>query len=48
MNSIQRDIESRSKDKIQGKKEADRMGHMAVMFMIVGLIIWGMNLVINF
>ena len=48
MNSIQREIASRSKEKIQGKEAADRMGFLAGMFMIIGLIVWGMNLVINF
>ena len=48
MNSIQRDIESRSEEKIQGKKDADRMGWLAIMFMLIGLIVWGMNLATNF
>lgn len=48
MNSIQREIEDRKNKKIQGKKDADRMGWLAVMFFIVGLFVWGMNLVINF
>ena len=41
-------IPANQHSKVKGKKDANRMGHMAVMFMIVGLIIWGMNLVINF
>jgi hypothetical protein len=41
-------IPANQHSKVKGKKEADRMGKMAVMFMIIGLIIWGMNLVINF
>ena len=48
MNSLQREVLDRKNKKIQGKKDADRMGWLAVMFMIIGLIIWGMNLVINF
>ena len=48
MNSIQREIESRSEKKKAGYKAANIGGWSAILFMIIGLIVWGMNLVINF
>ena len=48
MNSIQRDILERRKKKSEGYKAANTGGWLAIMFMLIGLFVWGMNLVINF
>jgi len=45
MNSIQREIENRGKEKVKGKEAADRMGYMLIYFVLIGLIIWGFSLV---
>lgn len=48
MNSLQREIEDRKYKKQEGYKAANTGGYMVVFFMIIGLIVWGMNLAINF
>jgi len=48
MNSIQREIEDRRYKKQEGYKAANIGGWLAILFMIIGLIVWGMNLATNF
>jgi len=41
-------IPANQHSKVKGKKDANRMGWMAILFMIIGLIVWGMNYITNF